>query len=121
MTPTATDTPHADRLLQIGFDLSFRVEPFDRPVVQKDAQHGDVIFYGQTITTASPVRGRARRLFGRKGQIAGQSMTNVPMEAWQHERDSRGTELKDRYQERNARTILGVLAEESDEIERPTV
>ncbi len=111
---SATGQPITDHLWQLGFNLSFRVERL--PVPWSDGEH---TFVSKCFLVASPERGEARRLFGRKGQMASEVVSNVPLEVFGQEKDEGRTQLKDRYTEKCAKTIFDALKAEVSTLPKP--
>jgi hypothetical protein len=116
MSATASLYPTTDHLWQLGFTLSFEVERLAVPFTQ-----GDHTFVTQCRLTVTPDRGEARRHFGRKGQMRGEVVSNVPLELFGKEKDEGRTDLKDRYTERCAKSVFEALQAEVPALPKPAV
>lgn len=94
-----------ERLLAMGFRLSFKVERLDIPIASED---GDA-FVTRAELTAYPERGKARRQFSRKGPARAEVRANVPLEFFAAEKDRGDRRLRDIYSEKCAEVMLAFV------------
>lgn len=91
-----------ERLLAMGFRLSFKVERLDVPIADEDGS----TFVTRAELTAYPERGKARRKYAAKGPARAEVRANVTLELFAAEKERGDRRLRDIYSEKCAEVML---------------
>jgi hypothetical protein len=103
-----SDGPSIERLMRMGFGL--RVDAERLPVPIEEPGYGT--FTTRVKLTATPRRGKALARHGRKGQLVGEALSNMPLELFNGEEklgERAGTRLWPTYAEKCAANMLEAL------------